>query len=325
MTTIENAWRETTPAILGVRRRQIQKQYFALGTQIELTAFGTATEADLDDAYHLIQGYEDRLTVNRDHSELMSVNHAAGDHPVQVSASTYALTKLAVAVSRENCGFNAAIGPLVKLWRIGFSGANVPTETAIEKRQALCNPQNILLDDDNLTVFLTKPGMELDLGGIAKGYIADRIRDLWRSRGIQSGMINLGGNLLTMGPCPLHPDGLWRIGVQDPAQSRGRVVATVHQSACSAVTSGIYERYLKKDGHTYHHIIDPRTGHPLKTTVAGVTVFTRDSVVGEIESTRLFFAGHAPKGWAQDNPDIYGAVFVYQDHHVERVGFANKY
>ena len=67
-----------------------------------------------------------------------------------------------------------------------------------------------------------------------------------------------------MGPCPLHPDGLWRIGVQDPAKTRGRVVATVHHSACSAVTSGIYERYLKKDGHTYHHIIDPRTGHPSK-------------------------------------------------------------
>lgn len=322
MPTLKNAWQSNKQlGIDNVTCRCIKKQYFALGTQIELTAFGTATEKDLDDAYQLIQEYEARLTVNKDHSEIMAINQAAGKYAVQVSSSTYSLVKLAVNVSQENFGFNATIGPLVKLWKIGFAGANVPSKTEIQKRLSLINPNKVVLNDNDQSVKLLKPQMQLDLGGIAKGFIADRIRDLWRSRGIQSGMINLGGNLLTMGPCPLHTDELWRIGVQDPAKTRGKVITAVTHSACSAVTSGIYERFLKQDKQIYHHIINPQTGYPLKTDLAGITVFTQDSVMGEIESTRLFFAGKAPKNWFKKNPNIYGAIFVYQDHHIEKIGF----
>lgn len=322
MPTLENSWQPNNQSgIANVTCRCMKKQYFALGTQIELTAFGTATEKDLDDAYQLIQAYEARLTVNRDHSEIMAINQAAGQAAVQVSSSTYSLVKLAIDISKENFGFNATIGPLVKLWKIGFTGANVPSENEIQKRFSLTDPNKVVLNDNDQSVKLLEPQMQLDLGGIAKGYIADRIRDLWRSRGIQSGMINLGGNLLTMGPCPLHADKLWRIGVQDPDKNRGKIITSIKHSACSAVTSGIYERFLKQNKKVYHHIINPQTGYPLKTNLAGVTVFTHDSVIGEIESTRLFFAGKAPKNCFEQNPNIYGAIFVYQDQHIEKIGF----
>ena len=322
MPKLKNSWQPNKPlGIDNVTCRCIKKQYFALGTQIELTAFGTATEQDLDDAYQLIQGYEARLTVNRDHSEIMAINQNAGKAAVQVSSSTYSLVKLAINISKENFGFNTTIGPLVKLWKIGFAGANVPNDNEIQKRLSLTDPNKVVLNDNDQSVKLLEPQMQLDLGGIAKGYIADRIRDLWRSRGIQSGMINLGGNLLTMGPCPLHSDKLWSIGVQNPDENRGKIITSIKHLACSAVTSGIYERFLKQNKKVYHHIIDPQTGYPLKTDLAGVTVFTHDSVIGEIESTRLFFAGKAPKNWLTKNPNIYGAIFVYKDQHIKKIGF----
>ena len=178
----------------------------------------------------------------------MDINHAAGLHPVQVSASTYNLIKLAVYESKQNFGFNALIGPVVKLWHIGFKGAHVPTDAQIKAKMGLTNPDDVVLDDANQTVFLTKKGMELDLGGIAKGYIADRIRDLWRAYDVRAGIINLGGNVLFVNSSPKRASGEWILGVQDPKKKRGDnlTTATVHE--CSAVTSGTYERFLEING-----------------------------------------------------------------------------
>lgn len=314
-------WTDTHPQLLpNLAARRLDKTYYALGTRIVLTAFGTAREKDLDAAYDLIMRYEDLLTVNRDNSEVMAVNKAAGLHPVQVSTAVYNLTKLAVTMSQANFGFNAAIGPLVKLWKIGFSGANVPAPDAISAKLALINPQNILLNDADLSIFLTKRGMELDLGAIAKGYIADRIGDLWSSLGINSGIINLGGNLLMIGDSPLRTDKLWRIGIQNPFSKRGDAIAAVKMGPCSAVTSGIYERHLEVAGKSYHHILDPQTGYPYETNLAGVTVFTKASVQGEIETTRFFFTGQNIDLTGFNPHELYGVVFVTKDRGIKVLG-----
>ena len=229
------------------------------------------------------------------------------------------MIKLAEEESRKNYGFNALIGPVVKLWHIGFKGAHVPTDDQIKEKMKLIDPNDVVLEDDNQTVYLTKSGMELDLGGIAKGWIADRIRDLWLAYGALAGIINLGGNILLVGDSPKRISGKWAIGVQDPKEPRGDNITTVMVSQCSAVTSGTYERYLVVDGKKYHHIIDPRTGYPVQTDIAGVTTFTKTSVEAELECKRLFFAGKPIEGW-HDNPDRIGAVFVYND---ERVVYDN--
>lgn len=323
MEAIMDKNRFTAGIIADLARQSVEKTFYALGTTVTLTAFGTISDRILDEAYRLIMCYEDKLTVNRDNSEIMAINHAAGKGPVQVSTGVYQLVKRAVAASRENSGFNVAIGPLVKLWQIGFEGANIPSEQQIQKKMVLIDPTRIILDDRNMTVFLPDAGMELDLGGIAKGYIADRVRSLWDAHGITAGIINLGGNLLTVGTCPLHEDAKWRIGVQNPWQKRGKPLAIEKIGPCSAVTSGIYERYFETAGKNYHHILDSRTGNPLETDLVGVTVFTRDSLVGEIESTRLFFAGSMPEDWQKERPDLYGAVFVYRNHRVQCCGFGD--
>ena len=295
-------------------------QHHALGTAITLQVFGARDKSVINDSFALIDHYEDLLTVNRDESEVMDVNHAAGKHPVQVSSGTYDLVKLAVEKSRENFGFNALIGPVVKLWAIGFKNAHVPTAEQIKERMALIDPFKVDLDDTDQTIFLQKEGMELDLGGIAKGWIADRIKDYWRAYGVHAGIINLGGNILLVGDSPKRTSGEWSVGVQDPKESRGNNIASVMVPECSAVTSGTYERYLEVDGHKYHHLIDPRTGYPVETDLAGVTTFTKYSVEAEIECKRLFFAGKPVAGW-HDDPDRIGAVFVYNDEHVEYDNF----
>lgn len=287
----------------------------ALGTKIVLTLFGDQYIPLLQKSMRLIDGYEDRLTVNREESEVMNINHAAGRMPKMVSSSTYELIRLAVKYSRENFGFNALIGPLVKLWKIGFTGAHVPSDGEIKERMRLIDPYKVLLNDDNHTVFLEEAGMELDLGGIAKGYIADRVRDFWEEHGVPAGIINLGGNLLFVGKSPHRADGQWVIGVQDPRLERGKDIKLVRKSACSAVTSGIYERFLEVKGKRYHHLLDPRTGYPLQTELSSVTVFTEQSVMGEIEAKRLFFNNQPIKDW-ENQPGNLGAVFIDQNEKV---------
>lgn len=297
-------------------------QHHALGTSITLQVFGARDKKVINDSFALIDHYEDILTVNRDESEVMDVNHAAGKKAVQVSSGTYDLIKLAVEESRENFGFNALIGPIVKLWSIGFKNAHVPEPEQIKERMKLIDPYSVDLNDLDQTVYLRKAGMELDLGGIAKGWIADRIRDLWRAYGVHAGIINLGGNILLVGDSPKRANGKWSVGVQDPKEPRGKNITSVMVPQCSAVTSGTYERYLEVAGHKYHHLIDPRTGYPVETNLAGVTTFTKDSVEAEIECKRLFFAGKPLAGW-HDDPDRIGAIFVYNDEHIEYDNFQN--
>ncbi|MBP2058157.1 thiamine biosynthesis lipoprotein [Lactobacillus colini] len=301
-------------------KKAISKVGRGLGTVITLQIFGDENEKILDDSFDLIAGYEDRLTVNRDHSEVMSINHAAGKYSVTVSSSTYNLIKLAVEESKKGYGFNALIGPVVKAWHIGFKGANMPSDETIKAKMQLTNPDDVILNDADQSVYLAKEGMELDLGGIAKGYIADRIRDLWHAYDVKAGIINLGGNVLFVNPSPKRANGKWVLGVQDPRQKRGINLTTATVRECSAVTSGTYERFLEINGKKYHHIIDPKTGYPVQTHVAGVTLFTRDSVQAELECKRLFFAGHAIDGWQNDEEGRYGAIFVYDDEHIERIG-----
>ena len=285
-----------------------------------MTLFGDAKASQLDASNRLVAYYENLLTVNREGSEVMAVNDAAGDHAVSVSDATYSLTKRAIQLSRQNFGFNATIGPLVKLWKIGFTDAHVPTDSQIHDRLALIEPLQADFNDADLSIFLKRAGMELDLGGIAKGYIADRIADYWRAYGKRAGMIDLGGNLLLVGDSPAHPDGKWRVGIQAPSSERGKAILSVKIGPCSAVTSGIYERHLEAGGKSYHHILDPQTGYPRQNNLAGVTIFSKASIDGEIETARLFFAGQPVPGWAADRPDLYGAVFVTKDKRVTVVG-----
>ena len=130
--------------------------------------------------------------------------------------------------------------------------------------------------------------MAINLGALAKGYIADLMIEYLKKRGVDAGLINLGGNVLTFGDAKHNQDLMWRIGIQNPVETRGNHLFTIGIRNQSVVTSGIYERNHTENGKTYHHILNPKTGYPVETNVAGLSIISRKSVDGEIWTTRLF-------------------------------------
>lgn len=245
----------------------LTKSYYGLGTEINLSLQSVSEDQDtifLDKTYRLIEKYEDLLTVNRTNSEIMSINRNAGKSFVSVSEITYSILKKSYEASLKNEGFNFTIGPLVKLWKIGFDGANLPRPEQIGAKLDLIDPKQVVFNDKKRAVKLQLTGMEIDLGAIAKGYIADAVKSFWQRSGILSGIINLGGNILLVGSSR-HDRGYWQIGVQDPFKIRNLPLGILTDLRdCSVVTSGIYERYLKLNGMFYHHMFDSKTGYPIK-------------------------------------------------------------
>ncbi|TDN52970.1 MULTISPECIES: FAD:protein FMN transferase [Buttiauxella] len=279
-----------------------------MGSPILLKLY-SHNEALASQVFQLIKQYEDLLTVNRAQSQVMNINHAAGRHPVSVSRPVYTLIKCAKAASMvQDSTFNLAIGPLVKLWRIGFQGNRVPSAAEIAARLPLTRPQDVILDDAACSVFLAQSGMEIDLGAIAKGYIADRVRDYLRKHGVADALINLGGNVHTLGN--------WSVGLKKPFAAGDALIGRIEVASQSVVTSGIYERYFEQDGKRWHHILDPRNGYPLDNELHSVTIISANSLDGDIWTTLLYGLG-IEKGCAalRQREDI-EAIFVTKNRDV---------
>ena len=259
-----------------------------MGASIHLTIFHEDTQNLLLQSEQLLHLYKNRFSANDADSELMEINLQAGKKAVQVHPELFELIELGKKHSiAANSHLNIAIGPLVQTWRIGFSDAKLPSEEEIQRLLKITDPEEIFLNDSNREVYLSKEGMRIDLGALAKGYIADKLKEFLVEQGVQSGIIDLGGNILTIGENPtFHRP--WRIGIQNPALDRGEHVAVIEVSDGSVVTSGIYERQLVVDGKTYHHIFDRTTGYPMETELASITIVAEKSVDCEIWTTRLF-------------------------------------
>ncbi|HFI0234819.1 TPA: FAD:protein FMN transferase [Streptococcus suis] len=267
------------------------RQIRLMGTVIDTTIWHENPEPILDQVEQLLYLYKDRFSANDLTSELMEVNLNAGVQAVPVAPDLYELIELGKKHSlADNSFLNITIGPLTQLWRIGFKDAKLPDQASIDERLAIINPADIELEPEYQQVFLKKEGMAIDLGALAKGYIADKIVAFLKGMGAQAGLINLGGNVLTFGQPPHQADGLWRIGIQHPKLPRGNNALVLKIGEESVVTSGIYERTFQFEGKTYHHIFDSQTGYPLQAAIASLTIVSKQSVDGEIWTTRLFGA-----------------------------------
>ena len=154
----------------------------------------------------------------------------------------------------------------------------------------------------------------MDLGGIAKGYIADQVKEFLISGGASGGIIDLGGNILAFGRKPDGSD--FRIGIQDPFGGRGSSIGVLTMKEGSLVTSGIYERFFEQNGRKYHHIFDVRTGYPVDNSLAGVSIMTQESAAGDALSTAVFALG-LEKGMALvEGMDGVEAIFITRDKEV---------
>ena len=263
-----------------------------MGTTITVSILHPQADKLLTRCFELLRSYEHRFSANDASSELMEVNHQAGISAVQVHSDLFELISLGTQHSQaKNSHLNIAIGPLVQTWRIGFSDARRPSQEEIDQSLNKIDPKQIQLDTEKQAVFLKRPGMKIDLGALAKGYSADLIATFLKSQGVEDALIDLGGNILTVGQNPIKKQP-WRIGIQNPVEPRGHHILALSIENKSVVTSGIYERHLEVDGQSFHHIFDSTTGYPVETELASITIISDRSVDGEIWTTRLF--GESP-------------------------------
>lgn len=268
-----------------------QSRFQMMGTFIDVLIYHDDGEKLIKEIYHLLSQFSERFTVNQPESELMTINNNAGIAPVAVKRDLFQLIKAAKAISQAAVNpFNIAIGPLVKTWRIGFKDAKVPTQEEIAAKLSLVDPENIILDEQQQSVYLSKPEMEIDLGAIAKGYFADEIKKKLINHGVESGFISLGGNVQTIGYSPESDQQAWTVGIQDPLADRGSIIRAIPLKDASIVTSGINERFFHANGQLYHHLLDSYTGMPIATEIASITIISPHSVDGEIWSTAGFLA-----------------------------------
>lgn len=261
---------------------------YLMGTKITLYFQGERAQEIVSEASQMLQHFEMVFSANSDHSPLANLKKTAFKSPQKVDPDLFELIKIGKEHSLEDDIYlNIAIGPLIKLWRIGFKEATVPNQEHITRVLDLLNVENILLDDENKTVFFLKEGMEIDLGAIAKGYFCDKIMAFFKAKGAVSAMIDIGGNVLVHGPSPSN-ERLWRVGIQNPFLPRGNLVASVSIQNQSVVTSGIYERVFKKDNHAYHHIFDTKTGYPIENDIASLTIIADRSLDCDLYTTKFF-------------------------------------
>jgi len=271
--------------MMAIQTREIHM----MGTNNQLSVEHDKPQVILDEIIMRLHEFDKRFSTHDPHSELMEVNNNAGVKPVKVHPDLYELIKIGKEHSSADDSYlNIAIGPLVQAWQISSSKAHRPTPKTIQTLLSKINARDIILDDQAQTVFLKWTGMFIDLGAIAKGFIADLIIQDLEAMNVSAGLINLGGNVMTYGNAPKHEDSFWRIGIQHPFHVRGTYIAVVKALNQSVVTSGIYERNSIIDNQTYHHILDPNTGYPIMTDIASLTVVSKKSIDGEIWTSRLF-------------------------------------
>ena len=285
-----------------------------MGTTITISLVHEQADNLLRQAFDLLKELEFRFNANSTESELMEINYQAGIAPVKVHPDLFELISLGLEHSlAPKSHLNISIGPLVQTWRIGFSDAKLASPDEIASALPLIDPHFIKLDSVNSTVFLEKKGMKIDLGCLAKGYSADKVAAFLKENGVTSALINLGGNILTIGNNQSKDGRPWQIGIQDPNNPRGNHLMTLSITGKSVVTSGIYERHLEINGKDYHHIFDSETGYPIETDLASLTIISDRSVDGEIWTTRLFGERSASIMWQVENIDGIEAILIDKD------------
>ena len=301
-----------------------------LNTAVQITIYDSQDKALLDDCLALCDKYELIFSRTNEKSELYKLNHRKDTsdkdtntdrqttpYPVSGTADTWhisedlaSLLSEGLSITRESDGaFDIAIAPLTSLWDFTAEDPKVPDDAAIQKALPLCSSDGVTIDGQDIT--LSSDDIQFDVGAIAKGYIADRLKDFLVKKGVNSAIINLGGNVLCIGS---KPDGTpFKVGIQKPFADRNETEAVMDITGKSVVSSGIYERCFKQGGKLYHHILNPQTGYPYDNGLISVTIISDQSVDGDALSTTCFALG-LEDGLKFAEKKGVQAVFITEDY-----------
>jgi len=297
---------------IGCTRSQepISRTDFKLNTVVTVTLYNTTDTSLLDGCMELCDRYELLFSRTNPDSELYKLNHGllprSGDGQI-VYGETAELISLGLSYGvLSNGAFDITIAPVSSLWNFSSDTPAVPDATLLSKAKTHEDYRKVSVEGNIVT--FAEENMSIDLGAIAKGYIADRMRDYLLENGIKNATINLGGNVLCIG----NKNGStpYRVGIQKPFAPQGESLTALSVTDRSVVSSGTYERYFKQDDTLYHHILDPKTGYPCQNYLTGVTILSEKSVDGDALSTTCFLLG-SQKGLAliESLPDT-EALFI---------------
>lgn len=280
--------------IINRKINTYSKTMYYLGTVNEVTLYTKLDEKKankvLSKCEDIIKDVDNKMNPSTVSSDISKINKNAGKSFTKVSKDTFNVIKTSLHFSDLSHGsFDVSIGSLVQLWNIGNDKARVPSQEEINSVLPTINYKNILLDEKNNSVMLKHKGSKIDLGGIAKGYAADKVISYLETQKLEGSIVNLGGNIYTLGT----KDGKnkFNIGVQDPTKPRGNSIGSLATTNNSIVTSGIYERYIEKNGKIYHHILSPKTGYPVENELSSVTIISNNSMNCDALSTTAFSLG----------------------------------
>ena len=299
--------------------QKVSEVGFYLDTVITLTAY-TENNQLLKDAMEECGRYEKLLSRTIEGSDVWRINHAKGE-PVEVSDDTAAILRCAAGISKMSGGaFDISIAPASTLWDFTSGGAVLPDAEKLAEAAARVDYTQVRLEGNTVTL---PEGMMIDLGGIAKGYIADRVKAYLEKRGIGHAILSFGGNIVAIGKKPDGTD--WKVGIQDIDKPTGAYMLVAANRGGSTVTSGIYERGFELDGVYYHHLLNPKTGWPEQNELASVTILSESSMEGDALATAAFILG-TEKGLELINSlEGIEAVFIARDRGVTYSSGAKDY
>ncbi len=294
-------------------REPYTAETFVMGTAAWITIHGldesTAKEAS-EEAFRELHRIEAAMSNWKKESEISLLNRESDGRPYKISRELFHLLERSIYYSHLTAGaFDVTARPLVQLW--GFQGgtAHLPDSLEIEQAMSRVGYDEIMLDGESTSVIMP-PGMEIDLAGIAKGYGVDRAVQILRERGVESAMVNLGGNIYALGAPPGEKG--WSIGIRDPRGGR-ETAGSLLLSDEAVATSGNYENYVEIDGTIYGHIIDPRVGRPV-SHVLSVTVAAPTALEADALSTGLFVLGPESAGKVIELVPRVAALFALPDN-----------
>ncbi|HTQ52899.1 MAG TPA: FAD:protein FMN transferase [Bryobacteraceae bacterium] len=288
---------------------RLEQSAEAMGSAYSIAVYGydrDRMEAAVNAAFDEVRQLDSMLSNYKPDSEWSEVNREAARHPVHVSAELFQLLAACQAYSRESEGaFDISVGPLMKVWGFYKGTGHLPHRAEVLAALQHVGYQHVHLDKANQTVSFDRTGVELDPGGIGKGYAVDRMVEVLKTKGITTALVSASGSsIYGLGAPPNEPRG-WRIMIRDPKNER-KSVAEVFLKNDSLSTSGNYEKFFVADGHVYSHIMDPRTGYPAPGMLS-VSIVTPRTIDSEAWCKPFFING---RQWAaHHNPHGYRAFF----------------
>ena len=279
-------------------------------TVITIKIYDKDAEDVLDACIEKCRDYESRFSRTLEGSEIYRLNHAGGQ-AVELSEDTVELIKLGLKYCELSEGsFDITVAPLDDVWNFKENSGTVPDPSAIAEAKSHVNYHTVVVNGKS--VQLTDPAAQIDLGGVAKGYIADKLKSFLKKEGVEHAIIDLGGNVLAVGG---KPDGAsFNIGIQKPFADQGMPITSVKIKDKSVVSSGIYQRFFKVDDKIYHHILNPVTGYPCENNLLGVTIVASSSADADGLSTTCFILGKKRGMELINNISGVEAVFITDDY-----------